>query len=53
MKIIKTDGPSHNKGLINTSNFFYQTEVTYEVIIKKMVQDIISRKSDYTHYKIN
>ncbi len=53
MKIIKTDGPYHNKGLINTSNFFYQTEVTYEVIIKKMVQDIISRKSDYPHYKIN
>tara|TARA_B100001142_G_scaffold315754_1_gene354734 strand:+ start:3078 stop:3935 length:858 start_codon:yes stop_codon:yes gene_type:complete len=53
LKIKKTDGPSHNKGLINTSNFFYEAEVAYEEIIKNMIQDIVSRKSHYPHYKID
>ena len=52
-KIRKTEGPCHNKGLVNTTNFFYTSEVNYRDMIVEMVSDIEKRKTLYPHYKIN
>ena len=52
LKITPTDGPAHNKALVDSYEFFYKTEVNYEKIIQEMIDDIVSRKSDYPHYEI-
>ena len=44
---------NNNKALIDSYEFFYKTEVNYEKIIQEMIDDIVSRKSDYPHYEIS
>ena len=46
------DGPDHNKSLINSYNFYYESKIDYKTIIKEMIDDIIKRKNDYSHYDL-
>jgi len=52
IKINKIEGPKHNKGLINSTNFYYDSDVSYQQIISEMFDDIKTNKDLYPHYQV-
>jgi len=52
LTIIKADGPEHNKSLINSTKFFYDSDISYKAIISEMFDDIKTNKHLYPHYEV-
>ena len=51
IKINKIDGPKHDRSLINSTKFYYDSDVSYQQIISEMFDDIKINKDLYPHYK--